>query len=87
MSWPQTGAPHYHLRLGLPDKGSKIEDLVVCYVVWLGSMRRGWVLGQVHRSGPLLWSGWRSSSSTATPNRKVTFLYIVKSLGLIYFND
>ena len=39
MPWPQTGATHYHAQLGLPDKGSANNVLVVCYVVWLGSMK------------------------------------------------
>ena len=38
MPWPQTGATHYHAQLGLPDKDRAIKGLVVCYVVWLGSM-------------------------------------------------
>ena len=29
MSWPQTGATHYHVHLGLPDKGHAIKGLVV----------------------------------------------------------
>ena len=37
MPWSQTGATHYPAQLGLPDKGRAIE--VVCYVVWLGSMK------------------------------------------------
>ncbi len=37
MPWLQTCATHYHAQLGLPDKGRSINDLVVCYVVWLGS--------------------------------------------------
>ena len=41
------------------------------YVVWLGSMK--WVFGPAQGSWPgsgsLLWSGWLSSSSTATPHR------------------
>ena len=39
MPWPQTGATHYHAQLRLPDKGRAITGLVVCYVVWLGSMK------------------------------------------------
>ncbi len=39
MSWPLTGATHYHAQLGLPDKGCSIKRLVVCNVVWLGSMK------------------------------------------------
>ena len=40
MPWPQTVASHYHAVLPeLPDKGRKIKGLVVCYIVWLGSMK------------------------------------------------
>ena len=27
MSWPKTGATHYHAQLGFPDKGQTIEGL------------------------------------------------------------
>ena len=30
MPWPQIGATHYHVQLGLPDKGLAIKVLVVC---------------------------------------------------------
>ena len=43
MPWPQTGATQNHAQLGLPDKDRAIKGLVVCDVVWLGSIR-GWVL-------------------------------------------
>ena len=44
MPWPQKGATYYHAQLGLSDKGCVIKVLVVCYVVWLGSMiYGGWV--------------------------------------------
>ena len=39
MPWPKTGTTHYHAKLGHPDKGCAIKALVVCYVVWLGSMK------------------------------------------------
>ncbi len=39
MPWSQIGATHYHAQLGLLDKGRLINGLVVCYVVWLGSMK------------------------------------------------
>ena len=42
-NWPQTSATPYHSQLRLPDKGRAIKGLVVCNVVWLGSM--GWVFG------------------------------------------
>ena len=29
---------HYHAQLGPPDKGHAIKVMVVCYVVWLGSL-------------------------------------------------
>ncbi len=35
----QTGATHSQAKLGLPDKDRAIKDLVVCYVVWLGSIK------------------------------------------------
>ena len=44
MPWPQTGATQYYAQLGLSDKVRAIKGLVVCYVVWLGSMK-GLVLG------------------------------------------
>ena len=45
MRWPQKGATHYkNAQLGLPDKGGANKGLVVCYVVWLGSMK-GMILG------------------------------------------
>ncbi len=31
MPWPRKGATQYHEQLGLPDKGSAIKGLVVCY--------------------------------------------------------
>ena len=30
MTWPKTGVTHYHVQLGLPDKGRAIKGLVVC---------------------------------------------------------
>ncbi len=55
MPRPQTGATHYHVQLRLSDKGHAIEVLVVCYVLWLGSIFYGWVFGQAKSawSGPL----------------------------------
>ncbi len=35
MPWPKQA------KLGFPDKGRAIKGLVVCYVVWLGSMIYG----------------------------------------------
>ncbi len=40
MPWPQTGAIHSHAQLDLSDKGPATKGMVVCYVVWLGSMKR-----------------------------------------------
>ncbi len=37
----ETGTPHYHAQLGLPDKERAIKGLVVLYVVWPGSMFYG----------------------------------------------
>ena len=41
MSYPKTGATHYHGQLRLMDKGRAIKGLVVCYIVWLGSIIYG----------------------------------------------
>ena len=40
-------AIHYHAiaQLELSKQFRAIKRLVVCYVVWLGSMKRGWILG------------------------------------------
>ena len=41
LPWPQIGATQYHAQqLGLSDKGA-IKGLVVCYVIWLGSIIYG----------------------------------------------
>ena len=37
--WPLTGTTNNFAQLGLPDKGLAIKGFVVCYVVWLGSMK------------------------------------------------
>ena len=29
MSWPQTGAAHYHEKLGLPEKSRAFKELIV----------------------------------------------------------
>ena len=47
--WPLIGKTHYHVQLGLPDKGCSIYWLVVCYVVWLRSMKE-MVLGLAQES-------------------------------------
>ena len=41
MPCSQKGATNYYAHLGLSDKGRAIKGLVVCYVVWLGSMIYG----------------------------------------------
>ena len=33
MTWPKTGATHYHAQVGLPEKGRAIKVLVVCYLL------------------------------------------------------
>ena len=33
MSWPKTGANHYHTQLGLLDKGRAIKELVVYWML------------------------------------------------------
>ncbi len=69
---------HYHAQLGLLDKGRAIKGLVVCYVVWLGSMIYWmglWTSVSCVWYGPLLWSGWLSSSSTATPHSNMKIQY------------
>ncbi len=42
-------------------------------VVYQDLSSMGWVFGRMQgaQSGPLLWSGWLSSSSTATPHRYI----------------
>ncbi len=47
MPSPQAGAIHYHAQLGLPDKDRVIKGLVVCYIVWLGSIYMEWVIGHI----------------------------------------
>ncbi len=71
----QTWATNYHAQLGLQDKGRSIKWLVVCYSVvriyeWDGSLD----LRKVRGSGPLLWSGRLSRSSTVTPHRNLILL-------------
>ncbi len=33
MPCPKTGATHYHVQLGLADKGRAIKGFVVCFAV------------------------------------------------------
>ncbi len=85
MPWPpKTGATHYHAQLGLPDKGRAINGLDVC-----------WSMARINEYGmglwtsarcvvwSLLWSGWQSSSSTATPHRLIKHLTKVIFILLI----
>ncbi len=52
MHWPKTGATHYHAQLGLLGKFHAVKWLVVCFLVWLGSLKG---LCEVCKFGPLLW--------------------------------
>ena len=75
MPSPKTGATHYHAQLGLKDKGRAIKELVFCYLVELGSIKRIDLLRICEGSAglvQLLWSGWLSSSTTITPCRNIT---------------
>ncbi len=71
MPWPHTGRSQYHAQFWLPDNGRAIKGLVVCYVVWLESMKE-WVLGLVQGARILFWWGWLSNSSTAGTQRNLT---------------
>ena len=35
----KTGANHCQAHLGLTERGRAIKGLVLCYVVWLGSLK------------------------------------------------
>ncbi len=67
MPWPQTGTTHYYAQLELPDKGLAIKGLIVCYVVWLGSMI--YAMGLWTSARCVAWSGLQSSPITTTPHR------------------
>ena len=54
MPWLQTCAVHYHVQLGLPDKGCAMKGLVVCYVAWLESIIYGMCLWIIARN--VVWS-------------------------------
>ena len=65
MPWPETGATHYHAQLELQDKGRAIKGMVVCYVVTSMAKIYDLLDGSLDKCklhGPLLWSGWLSSS-------------------------
>ena len=49
MPWPQTVTTHYHAQLGFQNKSRAIKGLIVCYVVWLGSMIYGMGLWTIAR--------------------------------------
>ncbi len=75
IPWPQLGATHYHAQLGLQDKGRVIKKWAVCYVVSMVRIyEEDWSndICKVRGFGPLLWTGWLSSSSTATPHINIT---------------
>ena len=64
-----------NIKFATADKVCAIKGLVVCYVMWFGSMK-GMGLRTctrcVDRSGPILWSGLLSSSRIATPQSNIT---------------
>ncbi len=39
MPYPKTGATHYYEQLGLSEKAHANKGLIVCFIVWLGSMK------------------------------------------------
>ncbi len=87
MPWPQIGVTHYHAQLELPDKGRAIKRFFVCYVVCLGYII---YRIKVRGSGPLMWSGWLSSLSTARLHRyrcisQVEKFSIYLGYGFIFF--
>ena len=66
-----------HLITMYSQNFQKIKGLVVCYVVWLGSMKgMGLMTNAYCWYGLLLRSGWLSNSSTATPHRSITTIRI-----------
>ena len=74
MPWPKTVATHYRAQKGIPDQGrtnQRVECLLFFMVrlYGLGGMVFGPAQGAW--SAPLLWSGWLSSSSTATQHRYI----------------
>ena len=69
----ETSTIYYHTQLGLPDKGRAVSNgllsaMLYGYDLWDVSL----VQRKVHESGALVWSGWLSSSSTATPHTDKT---------------
>ncbi len=67
MLWPQTGATHYHVQLGVTGKGRAIKGFIVCYIVWLGSLK--WMgLGTSARWFPCCGQdGYRAQVPNNTP--------------------
>ena len=53
MPWPQTGATHYHVQLGLQDKDRKMKGLVIFYS-WGVGLLNGLALGCCQWS-PKVW--------------------------------
>ncbi len=52
MPWPKTCATYYHAQLGLHGKGRANKWMVVCYVLWLGSLgSMCWVIEQLQVCG------------------------------------
>ena len=55
------------MHLGLPDRGRAIKGLVVCYVMWLGSIKGiGLRFSADAWYVPLLWPGCSGSNTTVT---------------------
>ncbi len=85
IPWSQSGAPHQHAELGLQDKGPAIKELVVCYVVLLGStIYDGFVdKRKVPGSGPLQWSGWQQPLDTyhihTCTNKEIGYRLTIRS--------
>ncbi len=65
---PKTGATHYHAQLELPDKDRTIKGFVVIVCCSTAKINDLWGMGLWTSagawSGPLLCSGWLSSTDT-----------------------
>ena len=70
MPLPQTEANYYHAQLGPQDKGRTIKGLSISLLALVRNYKENGSLDlrNVRGSGPLLWPGWLSSSSNATPH-------------------
>ena len=64
MPWPRTGATQYHAQLGPQRSKGWLSASQYGKDPLDGSLNKRMVRG----SGPWLWPGWLSSSSTVTPN-------------------